>query len=381
MDFSFSQDQTAIRDLARQVFTDRNSDQFMAGFDRAGRTYDEEQWQLLADQGLLGIAVPEAFGGSGLGFTELCLLLEEQGRRVAPLPLFSSVVLGALPIGQFGDDRQKAKYLTPLAAGTLKLTAAIAELGMASAVAGQVTARRDGEQWVLDGCLDCVADGSVADAILVPAFIDGEMAFFIVDTDQQGVVVEAQTTSLRANTSSLRLTNATLSSEAILGEPGQGSAIMEWLELHAQTAICAIVLGVTEEALKRTAEFTCERKQFGAPIGSFQAVAMQAADAYIDIEALRCAYWLALYKLSNQLEARAEVHSAKWHAADAGHRVAYRTQHLYGGIGADLEYPSHRYFLWAKHFGMLLGGRSSAISRLGALLAADDTIGLAALEI
>jgi alkylation response protein AidB-like acyl-CoA dehydrogenase len=152
---------------------------------------------------------------------------------------------------------------------------------------------------------------------------------------------------------------------------------MDWLSQRAELAICAMVTGICDVALKRTAEFTCERKQFGVPIGSFQAVAMQAADAFIDIEAIRSTYWLALFRLENGLDARAEIHCAKWWASDGGHRVVYRTQHLHGGMGADREYPIHRFFLWSKHLGMMLGGRSVQIEKLGKLLASDDSIGTA----
>jgi alkylation response protein AidB-like acyl-CoA dehydrogenase len=382
MDFSFSEDQTAIRDLANQIFGDRTTDEFMLAFDRDNKVYDDELWSTLAEQGLLGITVPEAFGGTGLGLTELCLILEEQGRRISPIPLYSSLVLGALPIGEFGRTEQREKYLRPLAAGDLKLTAAIAELGISDAVAGRVSASPSGDKWILSGTLDCVPDSPVADAIIVPAFTaEDEQTLFIVDVDKVGLSVDAQKTSLGSNEGTLHLERVELSADAILGEIGGGTQILDWLELRAETAICAMQLGVTEEALKRTAEFTCERKQFGAPIGSFQAVAMQAADAFIDVEAIRSVYWLALYKLEGGLDARAEVRCAKWYAADAGHRIVYRTQHLHGGLGADLEYPIHRFFLWAKHLGMMLGGRSVQITKLGALLASDDSVGIAALQL
>ncbi|MFT7048214.1 MAG: alkylation response protein AidB-like acyl-CoA dehydrogenase, partial [Halioglobus sp.] len=149
MDFSFNEDQNAIRALASQIFTDRTSDEFMMDFSRAGHTYDDTLWSTLAQQGLLGITVPEEFGGTGLGFTELCLILEEQGRRISPVPLYASLVLGVLPIVKFGTDEQKAKYLAPLAAGELKLTAAIAELGICAAAAGQVSASQQGDTWTL----------------------------------------------------------------------------------------------------------------------------------------------------------------------------------------------------------------------------------------
>jgi alkylation response protein AidB-like acyl-CoA dehydrogenase len=381
MDFSFSEDQNAIRDLAHQIFTDRTTDEFMLAFDREGKTYDDELWTTLAEQGLLGITVPEDFGGTGLGFTELCLMLEEQGRRISPIPLYASLVLGVLPIAEFGSDEQKQKYLAPLAAGELKLTAAIAELGIAQACAGQVSAEKNGDQWVLNGNLACVLDSPVADAIIVPVTCDGEQTVFIVDTKTTGLAIDPQETSLKVNEGMLSLDNVTLGADAVLGAQGQGFEILDWLEQRAEVAICAMQVGVTEEALKRTAEFTCERKQFGAPIGSFQAVAMQAADAFIDVEAIRSVYWLALYKITHGLDARAEVRCAKWYAADAGHRVVYRTQHLHGGMGSDIEFPIHRYFLWAKHLGMMLGGRSVQIAKLGALLASDESVGTAPLRV
>ena len=381
MDFSFSEDQTAIRDLASQIFSDRTTDEFLLSFDRNDDVYDDTLWTTLAEQGLLGITIAEEFGGTDLGFTELCLMLEEQGRRLSPIPLYSSLVLGVLPISEFGSVAQKQKYLTPLATGELKLTAAITEMGMSDAIAGQVNAVINGDKWVLSGELACVPDSGVANAIIVPASCEGVQTVFIVDTDIAGVSIEGQCSSLGMNEGSLSLHNVELSGEAVLGEVGKGSEVLTWLEQRAEIAICALQVGVTEEALKRTAEFSCERKQFGAPIGSFQAVAMQAADAFIDVEAIRSTYWLALYRLTNNKDARAEVRCAKWWAVDGGHRIVYRTQHLHGGMGSDVEFPIHRFFLWAKHLGMMLGGRSVQITKLGKLLASDDRIGIAALQV
>jgi alkylation response protein AidB-like acyl-CoA dehydrogenase len=192
MDFSFSEDQIAIRDLASQIFTDRTTDEFMLAFNRSGHVYDDELWDTLAEQGLLGVTVPEEFGGTGLAFTDLCLMLEEQGRRISPIPLYSSLVLGALPLIEFGTSEQKEKYLRPLASGKLKLSAAVAELGISDAVAGQVSATRTSDGWVLNGTLDCVPDAPTAQAILVPAYDGDQQTFFIVDTDLAGVSIEAR---------------------------------------------------------------------------------------------------------------------------------------------------------------------------------------------
>lgn len=382
MDFTFSEDQNAIRDLAHQIFTDRATDEFLLAFSRSGQTYDEQLWSTLAEQGLLGICIDEAFGGTGLGFMELCLILEEQGRRVAPTPLFSSLVLGGLPIAAFGTDAQKTRWLTPLAAGEVKLTAAIAELGMTAATAPVVKAEAKGDGWVLNGSKACVTDGNIADAILVPAqTADGKTTVFIVEANANGLARETQQTSLGENEANLTLKNVTVAADAVLGKPGEGACIVEWLEQYADAALCAMQVGVTEEALRRTAAFTGERKQFGVPIGSFQAVAMRAADAYIDVEAMRSTYWQAMWRLAEGVRANAEVRAAKWWACQGGHRVVHATQHLHGGMGSDVEFPIHRFFLWAKQIGFMLGGGNVQLQKLGELLAADSTVGSAALDV
>ena len=144
---------------------------------------------------------------------------------------------------------------------------------------------------------------------------------------------------------------------------------------------CAMQCGVTEEAMQRTAAYISEREQFGVPLGSFQALAMRMADSFIDVEAIRSTYWLAMWRLSENLDARAEVRAAKWFACDAATRVVQTAQHLHGGIGADLEYPIHRFFLNAKLISYSLGNASTQLDKLGVLLASDDSLGMRPLEV
>lgn len=382
MNFDFSDDEKAIRELAHQIFTDRTTDEFMLEFDRGDETYDWSLWQTLADQGLLGIAVPESAGGSGLGLIELCLMLEEQGRRVSPIPMFSTLVLGGLPIAQFGTPEQQEKYLAPMTAGTAKLTAAIAEVGMNPALVQGVEASREPEGWVLEGECAVVPDGAVADYILVPASSDGGSTFFVVDTSAPGVSVRPVEIGLSGERAAhLTLEGLTLGDDAVLGAVGQGEEILEWLVQRANIGHCALQVGVTEEAMKRTAAYITERKQFGIPLGSFQALAMRMADSYIDVEGIRSTYWLALWRLNEGLDARAEVRAAKWWACDAAHRVVHTAQHLHGGMGADVEYPIHRFFLMAKRLSYSLGNASQQLEQLGRLLAQDDSLGFRALEV
>ena len=133
--------------------------------------------------------------------------------------------------------------------------------------------------------------------------------------------------------------------------------------------------------MRRTAAYTSEREQFGVPIGSFQALAMRMADSYIDVEAMRSTFWLALWRLNEGLPADAEIRAAKWWACEGAHRVVHTAQHLHAGIGADVEYPIHRFYLWAKYLSYSLGNSSYQLEKLGELLASDDYVGYSAISV
>lgn len=381
MDFSVSDDQIAIRELAYQIFTDQAGDEHLLELDRQGKDYDDELWKILAEQGVLGLILPESLGGSGLGMNELCVVLEEQGARVAPVPLYANLVLGALPILEFGNEEQQARWLKPMAAGEGKLSAAIAERAMPAVSVAKVQATQQGDAWRLNGTVNCVQDGAVANWVLIPADVDGQCSVFLVDTSADGVSVTPQQLGLLGEWNArIDMNDAALDGAALLGAVGQGEAIMDWLEQYANVAHCALQTGITEAAMKRTAEYVSERKQFGKPLGSFQALAMRMADSFIDVEALRSTYWLALWRLTEGLDARAEIRAAKYWACEGAHRVVLTGQHLHGGIGADVEYPIHRFFLWSKMISFSLGGGARQLEELGDLLASDDAIGLTALR-
>ncbi|MBW1884734.1 MAG: acyl-CoA dehydrogenase, partial [Deltaproteobacteria bacterium] len=145
----------------------------------------------------------------------------------------------------------------------------------------------------------------------------------------------------------------------------------------AATALSALAVGVCDEALRQTAVYTGERKQFGKLIGSFQGVSMRAADAYIDVQAMRSTMWEAAWRIDNGHSGEKEAAIAKWWACRGGHRVTHTTQHLHGGIGADIDYPIHRFFLRLKHLAYTLGGASEQLAQLGALIADEARSGTA----
>ncbi|HUF85149.1 MAG TPA: acyl-CoA dehydrogenase family protein [Acidimicrobiia bacterium] len=366
MDFSFSEEQDAVEHLAAQVFAGHATVEQVKEIERGDERIDRDLWRALADAGLLAIAVPEDHGGSGLGLVELCLLLEQQGHHVAPVPVWPTLVLGALAIAEHGTPAQQQEWLPGVAQGDIMLTAALAEAGANDPFQPSVTASRDGDRWRLDGTKPAVPAAHVAARVLVPANIDGgDVAVFVVDPAGAGVERALGETTDRSRVAELAFAGAPAEP---LGDVDDGARIVSGRVDRALVALCARQVGVAEGALRMAADYTSQRQQFGRPLSTFQGVALKAADAYIDTEAMRVTLWQAAWRLTAGLDATREVLVAKWWAAEGGQRVVHITQHLHGGMGADVDYPVHRYFLWGKQIEVTLGGASAQLARLGRTL-------------
>ncbi|HYF44947.1 MAG TPA: acyl-CoA dehydrogenase family protein [Acidimicrobiales bacterium] len=359
MDFSFSEEQEAVRDLARQIFEGRSTPERVRQVEGGADRFDRELWAELAKANLLGISLPEGVGGSGLGLIESLLVLEEAGRRVAPVPLWPTLFLGAFPVAEFGSDEQRSTRLPGVVEGEIVLTGAYEEFGANDPLRSSVTADDDR----LTGEKPAVPAAHVAERVLVPAETDGVLSVFVVDPRGEGVTLDLDEATNRQIHAEMTFAGA---SGERLG--GDGAALVQWTLERAALGLCALQVGVCESALHATAEYTSHREQFGRPLSTNQGVALRAADAYIDIEAMRATLWAAAWRLTEGLPAAAEVAAAKWWASEGGHRVVHSTQHLHGGIGADIEYPLHRTFLWAKQLAHTLGGPSQQLARLGRIL-------------
>ena len=204
----------------------------------------------------------------------------------------------------------------------------------------------------------------IADTVLVPAAMDdGEVGVFLLATDARGVEVRPVATTNREPHADVFLDGATVSAEDRL--PGDGEQLIRSLYTRALVGLCAIQLGVSDRALRIAAGYTSEREQFGRAIGSFQAVRQRMADAFIDVEAIRWTTWHAAWLIAHGRPADRAARIAKFWAAEAGARVAATTQHVHGGIGIDVTYPLHRYFLWAKHNELTLGPASAQLASIG----------------
>ena len=371
MNFSYTEEQQAIFDLASQILFEGTSQERLREVERSeGPRFDAELWTKLRESGLVGLAIPEAYDGGGLGFLELAGVMEHIGRTTAPVPFFETAVLGSLAIAEFGSEDQKREILREVAGSGRILTAAIVE-AEGAIEAPMTRAARAGEGWQLDGVKAFVPAAEIADQILVSAMTDEGVAVFIVDTGSKGVSFESLATTSGMPESMLSLEAVRVDGNALLGSAGQGDDIIEFIDLRANAALCNLALGVCEAALELTAEYSKERKQFDQPIAMFQAVSHREADAYIDTQAVRLSALEVAWMISVGRDASEEVSIAKHFASEAGYRVTFSAQHIHGGVGVDREYPVHRYYIYARHLELMLGGSTHHMRRLGRMIAAS----------
>jgi 3-oxocholest-4-en-26-oyl-CoA dehydrogenase beta subunit len=385
MDFTYSEEQEAVRQLAGQIFGDRSTHERLKQLEAdAGDDgpFDRALWKELADAGLLGIHLSEDVGGAGLDFVAACLVVEAAGRTAAYVPVVETMVYGALPIDRFGTDTQRKTWLTGAASGETILTAAMAELvgevvlPGGSEPATTATAEADGA-WVLSGTKACVPAALVADAILVPATCrtaDGVTTgpgVFIVERGAEGVTLTRQNTTTGRPEAIIELDGVRVGADRLVGEGADGAAVIECITDFATTALCIEEAGVCASALELTAEYTKTRVQFEKPIATFQAVGQRAADAYVDTEAIRLTAWQAAARLAAGLPSSSEIAIAKYWAAEGGQRVVHAASHLHGGVGVDRDYPLHRFFLLTEQIELTLGGATESLRRLGRILAAE----------
>jgi alkylation response protein AidB-like acyl-CoA dehydrogenase len=234
-----------------------------------------------------------------------------------------------------------------------------------------VTARQDGGTWVLDGVQTAVPWAYDADVTVVPAHTGaGRTVLALVPRDHDGVVLAEQFSTSGERLGELRLESARLTARDVIDAGGA----WEWLRDLLATGTCALALGLGERVLRMTGEYTSQREQFGFPIATFQAVAVQAADRYIDLRAMEATLWQAAWRIASgspgALPVTGDVAVAKIWAAEGVRRVVQTAQHLHGGFGADVDYPLHRYHAWAKHLELSLGPAAAHEEALGDLLAA-----------
>ena len=364
MDFSYSEEQREVQNLARQILSDIATADRIKQLEDQQLRYDSALWAKLAEAGLLGVALDADFGGMGFGLTELCLVIEEVGRTVAPVPTVPTL-LTALAVQKFGSDAQKSALLPQVAEGKLLLSAALMESQAEDPAAPQyTTARADGDGWLISGLKGCVPYAEQSARVLVSARTDAGVLVALVDPKAAGVRLTPQRVTTYEPQCQLELEGVRVAAADVLVAPAQGAEAMQWLVERYEAALCAMQLGATHKMMSMTATYTSERHQFGVPIATFQAVGHRAANCYIDIECLRLTTQQAISLLEQGNSAATEVTIAKIWAGDVGHRVSYAAQHLHGGMGVDRDYPLWRFCLWARQIELTLGSSAAQLSRL-----------------
>jgi alkylation response protein AidB-like acyl-CoA dehydrogenase len=336
MQFGLSESQEFLKDSARKFFAGECPSTEMRRLMETDTAYDAALWSKLTDQGYTGIIFPEAYGGVGLGKVELMLLMEEAGRALLPGPFFSTVVLTGSILDAIGTPAHKKKYLEPICRGEVRATTAILE---ANASWNPHDARLGASNGKLTGEKLFVSDAAIADFIAVVA----RNGVFLVDSKAPGLKISPM--SGMDLTRKLYVVEFSNTPAEEIGSPKDLARAFD----IATAALAAELVGGMQRTLDLTVEYAKTRKQFGKPIGIFQAVQHQCADMYLETESARSAVYYAGWALEeNSPDAATAVSIAKMYASDAGRTVGNRGIQIHGGMGFTWENDLHLYYRRAK---------------------------------
>lgn len=366
MDFSLTDDQRAIAEMAGSVFRDYCSDERMREFDLDAQPFMQPLWQTCIETGLHALAIPESFGGSGMGITDLYCVLRAQGSGLGLVPLWQHQLAAACLAEHAGEQTRELVELA--AAGSLLLSFSLQGLAASRGLGLRLEAQ--GGSLVLTGQANAVEVAAQADQLLLVAESAEGPRLVLLDPRAEGVTLVSGRSNHGLALADVQCRDVLLRADRLLP-----AAALPWLEQRAIAAAAAVQLGVSEEQLRRTVEYVNQREQFGRAIGTFQAVQMSMADCHIAIEGLRTSLYQLCYRLDSALPSDSEALATRFLCTEAAHLIGHKTQHVHGGIGVDLTYPIHRFLYWSRHLSLVLGGSAATLERLGDWLANNDKLG------
>ncbi len=358
MNFSFSDDQILLKNSVRAALDEQCKPAHVRAMFDDAKGYGPELWGEMAKLGWLGLPFPEEQGGADLGLVELALVIEEMGRAAYPGPFFATVVLGGLGIMLGGSPAQKDKWLSAIASGKARATAALLEEHLdwdpASITA---TAAKSGNGWNLSGLKRFVPWAHVADVVLVPARSPEGLSLFLVDPKASGVMLKPMVgIDLASRWSEMRLDKVPVGADALLGQAGTAGPLLDSLLRRAAVMSSAEMLGAARRCLDMSVEYAKVREQFGQPIGSFQAVRHRCAEMLLEVENAHAAVYYAAWALTAGAEDAAIASSiCKSYVNEAARRVCGDSIQVHGGIGFTWEYDLHLYMKRAKALEPLYG--------------------------
>ena len=350
MNLDFSEEQLMLRDAARDFLTKRLPKKTVKEMEESQSGYTPEIWKELAELGWMGLVLPEKYGGAGMAFLDLAVLLEEMGRACLPGPFFSTVLLGALPILDFGTEEQKNEYLPRIANGTAIFTLAWTEDNGAYDASGiRLRATADRDNYVLDGVKMFVPDAHVADYILCVARTtegarpkDG-VTTFIVDAKSPGISCTVLKTIANDKLCEVVFDKVRVPKQNILGQLDAGWGDVEKIVERAAVAKCCDMVGSLQRVFEMTVAYAKDRVVSGGPIGSFQSVQHHCANMAIDVNGTMLSAYQAAWKVSEGLPCTWETAVAKAWASQACPRVIALAHQIHGAIGTTMDHDLHYY--------------------------------------
>ncbi len=361
MDLGLDEQQEMLKNFARDFLEKECPESLVRQMEEDEKGYSPELWSKMAEQGWMGLTIPDDLGGAGLTLCELVVLLEEFGRALVPGPFISTVVLGAVPIMEAGSAEQKKEYLPKIASGQLIMTMALTEPSAKWSADGiSLAAKKDGGDYVLNGTKLFVPDAHVSDYMVVVARTSGKgesgITLFIVDSKSPGVKFEVLKTIAADKQCEVTFENVKVPAANMLGKEGKGWSIVDKTSKVATVAACAYLVGLSQMDFDVTLNYAKERVQFGRPIGSFQAIQHKLADAVIDVDGSRFITYKAAWSLAEgEPDADLMISMAKAWASDASRRVVAHGQQIHGGIGFTKEYKIQLYFRRQKWMELMWG--------------------------
>jgi alkylation response protein AidB-like acyl-CoA dehydrogenase len=354
MNLSFTEEQEILRKFARDFLTSKFPKKVTKGLEETEPGYSPEIWKEMAELGWMGLPFPDKYGGTGMTFLDLAVLLEEMGKACMPGPYFSTVVLGGFPILDAGTEKQKQDYLPQIAQGKAIFTLALTEPnGSNDAASIKSKAVPAGDGWVISGTKLFVPDAHVADYILFVARTDDKtepekgLTTFIVEAKQPGISHTVLKT-MAGKLCEVACDGVKVPKENILGQLNQGWSGTKKAIDQAVVANCCQMVGIAQQVLDMTVEYAKERKQFDRPIGSFQIIQHYCADMLTDVDGMRLSTYHAAWKLSQGISCAEEVATARAWAVQAGERVMSLAHEIHGAIGVAIEYDLHYYTRYLK---------------------------------
>jgi alkylation response protein AidB-like acyl-CoA dehydrogenase len=376
MDFGFSEEQEMLRSAARDFLAKECDIPYVRKMMDDERGTTEKVWRQMAELGWMGLALPEAYGGSGLTFVDLVVVLEEMGRLVTPGPFFSTVALAAVALLEGGSDAQKETWLPRIAAGTHAATVAQLEpSGRWDADGIALEAKQAGGGYRLSGTKLFVPDGHTADLLVVAGRAPGStgrdgVGLFLVDRTARGVTTTLlKTMDQTRKLAEVRLDDVAVGTDRVLGAVGDGWRILERIADGGKVALCAEMCGGAQRVLDMSVDYAKVREQFGRPIGSFQAIQHKCANMLVEVESSKSITYYAGWAVANDVpEAPLAAAMAKAYCSDAYRRVAGEGIQIHGGIGFTWEHDMHLYFKRAKSSEVTFGDATWNRERVAQLI-------------